>query len=41
MRVTLAPPPWATQGAGTAPDGWHTLYQVTTPLKALREMWAQ
>ncbi|WP_035250928.1 hypothetical protein [Desulfocurvus vexinensis] len=39
--VTLAPPPWATQGAGTAPDDWHTLYQVTTPLKALREMWTQ
>ena len=39
--VTLAPPPWADQGAGSTPDDWHTLYQVTTPLKALREMWTQ
>jgi len=39
--VTLAPPPWADQRAGTTPEDWHTLYQVITPLKALREMWEQ
>lgn len=44
--LTRAPAPWAGADPSRlepcpqeADADWHTLYQVTTPLKALREMW--